>query len=86
MLAAGAGILQSRDNSEGTEEFVAYLLSKSAQTYFSTTTKEYSPVEGVPADEGLPPLTSLQPSDVDLGDLTDARGIISMLREGGVIP
>ena len=86
VLAAGAGILESTDNREGAERFVEYLLSESAQTYFSATTKEYPLVEGVPADPGLPPLSSLEPPDVDLGDLTDARGTISLLREVGIIP
>ena len=43
-------------------------------------------MEGVPADPSLPPLTSLEPPDVDLGDLTDARGTLSLLREVGIIP
>ena len=86
VLAAGAGILKSTGNREGGQQFVEYLLSESAQTYFSTTTKEYPLVEGVPADPGLPPLTSLEPPDVYLGDLTDARGTLSLLREVGIIP
>ena len=86
VLAAGAGILESTGNREGAEQFVEYLLSESAQTYFSTTTKEYPLVDGVPADPGLPLLSSLEPPDVDLGDLTDARGTISLLREVGIIP
>jgi iron(III) transport system substrate-binding protein len=86
VLAAGAGILETTDNREDAERFVEYLLSESAQRYFSTTTKEYPLVEGAPADEGLPPLSSLEPPDVDLGDLTDTRGTISLLREVGIIP
>ena len=86
VLVAGAGVLETTDNREGAEQFVEYLLSESAQTYFSTTTKEYPLVEGVPPDPGLPPLSSLEPPDVDLGDLTDARGTISLLREVGIIP
>ena len=86
VLAAGAGILESTDNREGAERLVEYLLSDSAQRYFSTTTKEYPLVEGFPADEGLPPMSFLEPPDVDLGDLTDARGTISLLREVGIIP
>ena len=73
VLAAGAGILETTGNTEGAQRFVEYLLSESAQTYFSTTTKEYPLVEGVAPDPGLPPLSSLEPPDVDLGDLTDAR-------------
>lgn len=86
MLVATAVLLEPTGNREVSEKIVAYLLSKSAQTYFSATTKEYPLVEGVLADEGLPPLTSLQPPDVDLGDLTNARGTISLLRQVGIIP
>ena len=86
VLAAGAGILETTNNREAAERFVGRLLSESAQTYFSNTTKEYPLVEGVPTDPGLPPLSSLEPPDVDLGDLTDARGTISLLREVGIIP
>ena len=86
VLAAGAGILQTTDNREGADRFMDYLLSDTAQTYFSTTTKEYPLVAGVLPDPGLPPLSSLEPPEVDLGDLTDARGTISLLREVGIIP
>ena len=86
VLAAGAAVLETTDNRDAAESFVEYLLSESAQTYFSTTTKEYPLVEGVPTDPGLPPLSSLEPPEVDLGDLTDARGTISLLREVGIIP
>ncbi len=86
VLAAGAGILESSNNPEGAERFVEYLLSDSAQSYFSSVTKEYPLVEGVPTDPGLPPLSSLEPPDVDLGDLTDARGTLYLLREVGIIP
>ena len=86
VLAAGAGILESTDNREGAEQFVEFLLSDAAQTYFSEETKEYPLVEGIPADPGLPPLSSLEPPDVDLGDLTDARGTLSLLRDVGIVP
>ena len=86
VLAAGVGILKTTDNWEDAERFVEYLLSESAQAYFSTTTKEYPLVAGAPVDPGLPPLSSLEPPDVDLGDLTDARGTLSLLREVGIIP
>ena len=85
-LAAGAGILKTTDNPEGAQRFIEYLLSETAQAYFSTTTKEYPLVDGASVDPGLPPLPSLEPRDVDLGDLTDARGTLSLLREVGIIP
>ena len=86
VLVAGAGILKGTDNREGAERFVEYLLSESAQSYFSKTTKEYPLTDDVPPDQGLPPLSSLQSPTVDLGDLTDARGTVTLLREVGIIP
>lgn len=86
VLTAGAAILATSTNREEAEHFVEYLLSEAAQTYFSTTTKEYPLVEGVPTDPGLPPLASLEPPDLDLGDLTDSNGTISLLRDTGIIP
>jgi iron(III) transport system substrate-binding protein len=86
VLVAGAGILKTTDNRKGAEHFVEYLLSESAQSYFSETTKEYPLINGVPPQGGLPPLSSLESPDVDLGDLTDARGTVSLLREVGIIP
>lgn len=72
-LAAGAGILKTTDNPEGAERSTEYLLSETALAYFSTTTKEYPPVDGGSVDPGL-------------GDLTDAQGTLFLLREMGMIP
>ena len=54
-LAAGAGILKTTDTPEGAQRFIEYLLSETAQAYFSTTTKEYPLVDGASVDLGLPP-------------------------------
>ena len=63
-----------------------YLLSEEAQTYFAETTKEYPLIDGVEPEGDLPPLESLEPPDMDLGNLTDSRGTLSLLREVGIIP
>ena len=86
VLVAGAGIIKDSDNRAGAERFVEYLLSDAAQTYFAKTTKEYPLIDGVEAGANLPPLSSLEPPDVDLGNLTDSRGTLALLRELGIIP
>ena len=86
VLVAGAGILENTDNREAAEQFLEYLLSESAQRYFSENTKEYPLAAGVKPEGDLPPLSSLEPPEVDLGALTDARGTVSLLRDVGIIP
>ena len=86
ILVAGVGITKNARNREGAEQFVEYLLSRSAQTYFSETTKEYPLAAGVEPEAGLPSLASLEPPDINLGDLTDLRSTLSLLREVGIIP
>ena len=86
ILVAGVGITKNTDNREGAEQFVEYLLSRSAQTYFSETTKEYPLAAGVEPQGDLPPMASLKQPDIDLGDLADLRTTLSLLRDVGIIP
>ena len=86
VLVAGVGIIRNTDNPKGAERFVEFLLSDVAQEYFSETTKEYPLIAGVEPKGGLPPLSSLEPPDVDLGDLTDLQGTLALLREVDIIP
>ena len=86
ILVAGAGIVKHSKNKRGAEEFVEFLLSETAQNYFSERTKEYPLVVGVSPDAGLPALSSLDPVEIDLGSLSDLEGTLALLREVGVIP
>ena len=83
---AGVAILDTAGNRELAERFVAYLLSEDAQRYFAQETYEYPLVEGVPTHEGLTPLSSLRPPQVDLSNLSDLRGTLDLLRSTGVLP
>ncbi len=83
---AGTGILTTSDSAELAQQFVDYLLSEPAQRYLAEETWEYPLVEGVEAFGGLPPLVSLDPPDVKLGDLHDLRGTLALMRQAGVIP
>ena len=86
VLVAGAGIIKDIENRKAAEQFLEYLLSDVAQTYFSETTKEYPLIAGVDPEGELPSLSSLEPPDVDLGALTDLQGTLSLLRDLGIIP
>lgn len=86
VLVAGAGMIEDTGNREGAERFLEFLLSETAQSYFSETTKEYPLLAGVQPDAGLPPLSTLEPPSVDLGSLSDIQGTQDLLREVEIIP
>ncbi|GAB7192430.1 iron ABC transporter substrate-binding protein [Kineococcus sp. NUM-3379] len=81
---AGVGVLAGKE-SDAAREFVEFLLSTEAQTYFAEETKEYPLVPGVPADlEGMPPLESLQGPDIDLSELSSLEETLALLDEVGL--
>ena len=86
VLVAGAGILNVSENKATAEEFIDFLLSETAQRYFTSDVKEYPVAAGVVPEGDLPPLESLDPPDVDLGRLSDLQGTLDLLREVGVLP
>ena len=86
VLVAGAAILEQSNNSEAAERFIEYLLSEEAQRYFAEETTEYPLAAGVEPVGELPPLSSLDPPDVDLGSLNDLRGTLALLRDVGILP
>ncbi len=86
VLVAGAGILKASNNTAVAERFVEYLLSESAQRYFAAETKEYPLAAGVEPEGDLPSLASLDPPDVDLSNLSDLQGTLSLMRDVGILP
>ena len=86
VLVAGAGVLKASDNVKSAERFIEYLLSESAQMYFAEETKEYPLAAGVEPVGELPPLSALDPPDVDLSNLTDLQGTLSLMRDVGILP
>jgi iron(III) transport system substrate-binding protein len=83
---AGVGILETTDQPSAAEELVRYLLGQEAQDYFGTETneKEFPAVEGIEA-EGLPAVAELDPPAVDLSDLEDLQGTLTLLQETGAL-
>lgn len=81
---AGVGVLASTGADPQASEFVEFLLSQQAQRYFAEQTKEYPLVAGVEAEEGLPPLESLQGPELDLSDLASLEETLALLDEVGL--
>ncbi|MFV0318414.1 MAG: iron ABC transporter substrate-binding protein [Microthrixaceae bacterium] len=82
---AGVGILSAGANQGEALEFVEYLLGPDAQEYFAQETFEYPLAAGVEAAEGLPPLDSLEPPEVDLSDLDSLEQTQELLAETGLL-
>ena len=82
---AGVGIIKGTNDLQAARVFVDWMLSEEAQTYFSTETYEFPLVEGIPSPEGVPPLSTLNPPDIDLSDLEDLRGTQDLLRDEGIL-
>ncbi len=85
VLVAGAGILKIAENKEPAQEFIDFLLSEHSQRYFASEIREYPVAAGVEPKGDLPPLASLDPPNVDLGNLSDLEGTLRLLREVGVL-
>jgi iron(III) transport system substrate-binding protein len=71
VMPAGAGILSATDVPEAARQFVEFLLSEPAQTYFATETFEFPLIRGVQPAGGLPALEDLNTPDIDLSQLAD---------------
>jgi len=81
----GAGILNGATADADALEFVRYLVSEEAQTYFVEQTFEYPLLSGIAAPEGLPSLESLINPELDLSDLDDLATTQRLLTDAGLI-
>ncbi len=82
---SGGGVVDTTDNREAAEQFIAFLLSPEIQARFAAETFEYPLVPGIPTDPRVPPITSLNPPDLPLGDIADLHGTLDLLTEVGAI-
>ena len=76
---AGVGILDTTEAMPLAQQFVAYLLSRPAQTYFAEETFEYPLLIGMEANPLLLPLEEIPTPDIDLSNLADLEGTLTLL-------
>lgn len=82
---AGAGILTTTDQPDLARKAVEFLVSPQAQQYFADVTAEYPVRAGVTSTvHDLPPLSTLQPPDIDLTDLDSLQQTQALLQETGL--
>jgi iron(III) transport system substrate-binding protein len=82
---AGAGVLASSDTPEAATALIDSLLAEPAQTYFATETFEYPLAAGVAPDPRLTPIAEIGAPDIDLSQLADLQGTVSLLQEVGAL-
>lgn len=81
----GAGILAGAADSRAAQDFVAFLLSEEAQTYFAEETSEYPLLAGVASPAGVPALSELGGPDIDLSSLSSVQETVAMLTQAGLL-
>jgi iron(III) transport system substrate-binding protein len=84
VIPSSASVLAASDKAADAERFIAFLLSREAQEYFAAETFEYPLARGVPAAEGVPPLSSLHPPDEDPARLGDIEVTARLIQESGL--
>jgi iron(III) transport system substrate-binding protein len=83
---AGAEVVDTAENTTLASNFVRHLLSAEAQDYFARTTFEYPLVPGVDPIGELPTIDELNPPEgLDLTQLSDLEGTVSLMRDVGVL-
>ena len=82
---AGVGIVDTTDNREAAEAFVAFLLRESSQQYFNTETNEYPLAADISLNPLLIPLSTIDTPDIDLSDLDDLEGTLQLLQDLGIL-
>jgi iron(III) transport system substrate-binding protein len=69
LIITAAAMTKNGADRDAAQSFIAYLLSPSAQTYFTTRTFEYPLAGGVEPNPVLPPLAALSIGSVDFDTL-----------------
>ncbi|NCJ06899.1 extracellular solute-binding protein [Synechococcales cyanobacterium C] len=82
---AGVAILDTADSLEEAQAFVEFLLSPESQRFFAEETTEYPLVVGIPHPPEQVPIDEINPPRIDLSNLADLDGTLSLLQEVGVL-
>jgi len=86
VMPAGVGILEETEKSDSAQEFVDFLLSSDAQSFFASDTFEYPLVQDIEPPEGVPPLSEINAPDINLSDLAGVLDLATQLvAEAGLV-
>jgi iron(III) transport system substrate-binding protein len=83
---SGAGALESSDDPELAQEFLAYVVGKEGQTAITESGDWEYPLNGaVPPPPGLKPFGSLEPPKVGPADLGDGSAPVELMEQVGLL-
>lgn len=83
---SGAGALESSDDPELAQEFLAYTVSKEGQAAITESGDwEYPLNSAVPPPPGLKPFDTLEPPKVSPADLGDGSGPVELMEQVGLL-
>lgn len=81
---AGATRIRGTDNADLADLFIRHLLTAEAQEFFATRSFAYPMIDGVEPVGDLPPISELNPPEIDLSKLSDIAATLGLMEEAGV--
>ena len=84
LLVTAASVVDTTDQQEDGERLVRFLLAEEAQRYFSEETFEFPLAAGVEPAEGLPPLSDIASTSIDLERLGDLERTEELIGASGL--
>jgi len=86
LAVSGAGVLRSSTHQQAAQQFLAFLVSKPAQTIIATSQSfEYPLANGVFSQQPLRPMAQLKPPSLSPGDLGDGKQVLQLLQDSGLL-
>ena len=82
---AGLAVVNTTDQKSDAQKFVAYMLKPEAQKYLTQEFYEYPLVQGIPVSQKQIPIEQLMVPKIDLSNLSDMKGTLSLLQEANLL-
>lgn len=82
---AGAAVINTSDHKGLSQRLILYLLGKGAQQYFAEQTYEYPLIAGAAPSVDVKPLAEIETPALDLSNLDDLAGTLSLIEASGAL-
>ena len=86
VMVSPVAILSTSENKSNAEQFVTFMTSKIAQSYFVNNIREYPLIEGVKTHPLITAMGDIKQPDISLSELADIEGSAKLLQEAGALP
>jgi iron(III) transport system substrate-binding protein len=84
VIPSAITMLAGTDQQDEANALIEFMLTPEAQRYFASETFEYPLAADVEPAEGVPPLASLSPPDVDVANLGDLETTARLIQQSGL--